>query len=105
MVLVQNILASFCCVLGKNTLRHFFLLGGLEKKFYITIISLLDFKCTTISLSPEAGWGNCLSYVLAPMLDFPASQEDKHRDKTKNKFGQSQKFLSSDRKYLEQKFF
>ena len=33
MVLVQNPLASFCCVLGKNTLRHFLLLGGLGKQF------------------------------------------------------------------------
>ena len=31
MVLVENLLASFCCVLGKDTLRQFFLLGGLSK--------------------------------------------------------------------------
>ena len=29
----QNPLAPFCCVLGKNTLRHFSLLGGLGKQF------------------------------------------------------------------------
>ena len=29
---------------------------------------------------PEAGRGNCLPYVLAPP-SFPASQEDKYRDK------------------------
>ena len=28
---VQNLLAAFCCVLGKDTLRHCFLLGGLGK--------------------------------------------------------------------------
>ena len=26
-------LAPFCCVLGKDTLRHFLLLGGLDKQF------------------------------------------------------------------------
>ena len=35
-----------------------------------------------ISASPEAGWGNCLPYVLAPW-SLPASQEDKYRDKIK----------------------
>ena len=30
---VQNPLAPFCCVLGKDTLRHFPLLGGLDKQF------------------------------------------------------------------------
>ena len=29
----KNPLAPFCCVLGKDTLRHFPLLGGLDKKF------------------------------------------------------------------------
>ena len=33
MVSVQNQLASLCCVLGKDTLRHFLLLGGLGKQF------------------------------------------------------------------------
>ena len=27
MVLVQNLLNPFCCILGKDTLWHFFLLG------------------------------------------------------------------------------
>ena len=31
MVWVQNLLALFCCVLGKDTLRHFPLLGCLGK--------------------------------------------------------------------------
>ena len=30
---VQNLLAPFCCVLGKDTLQHFSLLGGLGKQF------------------------------------------------------------------------
>ena len=30
-VWVQNSLVPFCCVLGKNTLRHLPLLGGLGK--------------------------------------------------------------------------
>ena len=29
----SNPLAPFCCVLGKDTLRHFPLLGGLDKQF------------------------------------------------------------------------
>ena len=33
MVSVQNPLAPFCCVLGKDTLRRFPLLGGLDKQF------------------------------------------------------------------------
>ena len=32
-VSVQNLLAPFCCVLGKDTLRHFPLLGGPGKQF------------------------------------------------------------------------
>ena len=32
MVSVQNSLAPFCCVIGKETLRHFSLLGGLGKQ-------------------------------------------------------------------------
>ena len=35
---------------------------------------------SNILASPEAGRGNCLPYVLAPP-SFPASQEDKYRDK------------------------
>ena len=38
---------------------------------------------SNILVSPKAAWGNCLPYVLAPP-SFPASQEDKDRDK-KNK--------------------
>ena len=33
MVSVQNLLVPFCCVLGKNTLLHFPLRGGLGKQF------------------------------------------------------------------------
>ena len=33
MVSVQNPFAPFCCVLGKDTLRHFPLLGSLDKQF------------------------------------------------------------------------
>ena len=44
MVSLQNLLAQFCCVLGKDTLRLFPLLGGLGKQFKITVISLLNFK-------------------------------------------------------------
>ena len=32
MVSVQNLLAPFCCVLGKDTSRDFTLLGGLDKQ-------------------------------------------------------------------------
>ena len=32
MVLVQNLLKPFCCVVGKDTLRHFSLLGDLGKQ-------------------------------------------------------------------------
>ena len=33
MVLVQNLLAPFCCVLEKDTSQHFCLLSGLGKQF------------------------------------------------------------------------
>ena len=32
LVPIQNLLAPFCCVLGKDTFRHFSLLGGLGKQ-------------------------------------------------------------------------
>ena len=32
MVSIQNLLAPFCCVFEKNTLRHFLLLNGLGKQ-------------------------------------------------------------------------
>ena len=31
--LASNLVAPFCCVLGKDTLRHIPLLGGLGKQF------------------------------------------------------------------------
>ena len=34
---------------AKDTLRHFPLLGGVGKQFYISVISLLNFKQTAIS--------------------------------------------------------
>ena len=33
MMSVQKLLAPFCYILGKDTLRHFALLGGLGKQF------------------------------------------------------------------------
>ena len=38
---------------------------------------------SNILISPEAGRSNCLPYVLAPHR-FPASREDKYRDKINN---------------------
>ena len=35
MVSVQNVLAPFCCTLGKDTLQRFSLLGDLSKQFEI----------------------------------------------------------------------
>ena len=29
----KNLFAPFCCILGKDTLRHFHLLGGFGKQF------------------------------------------------------------------------
>ena len=53
---------------AKDTLRHFPLLDGLGKQFYISFISLFNFKHVdgNILASPEAGRANCLPYVLAP---------------------------------------
>ena len=72
MVLIQNPLAPFCCVFGKehfgkDTLRQFPLLWWSWQ-------AVLDFSYIFIKLqadsnilpSPEADRGNCLPYVLAP---------------------------------------
>ena len=64
MVSVQNPLAPFCCVLGKDTLWHFPLLGGLAV-LNVNHISIKLRADSNILASPEAGWGNCLPYVLA----------------------------------------
>ena len=40
-VTVQNLLAFFCCVLGKDTLQHFPILGDLTKLLRISVISLI----------------------------------------------------------------
>ena len=48
---------------------------------------------SNILVFPEAGWGNCLSYVLVPCIGilylrtmyFPANEENKYRDKIKIK--------------------
>ena len=62
---VQNPLMVFCCVFGKDTLQHIPLLGGLGKQLKISINLQAD---SNILASPETGWGNCLPYVLAPLL-------------------------------------
>ena len=72
MVSVQNPLALFCCVLGKDTLRHFPLLGALASSSKLkSYLYKLQVDSNILS-SPEAGWGNCLPYALT-------SQEDKYR--------------------------
>ena len=49
----------------KDTLRHFPLLG---KQFLITVISLLKLQANSNILAfPEAGQGNYLLYVFAPL--------------------------------------
>ena len=60
-VSVQNPFVLFFCVLGKDTLRHFPLLGGHGKQLSIKLQA-----DSNILASPEAGRGNCLPYVLPP---------------------------------------
>ena len=75
-------------VLGKDTLRWFPLLGGSDKQskfqsyLYIKLKNQIkNYKSdSNISASPEAGRGNRLPYVQR-LRRFPASQEDKYRDK------------------------
>ena len=64
----QNPLAPFCCVLGKDTLWHFPLLGGLSKQFYIKVISLLNYKRTAIFWHLRKQVGVIAYVVLAPIL-------------------------------------
>ena len=64
-VSVLNPLAPFCCVLGKDTLRHFPLLSG-EAVLNYNHISIKLQADSNILASPEAGRGNWLLYVLAP---------------------------------------
>ena len=78
MVLVQNPLAPFCCVLGKDTLLCLAILATSSKlKSYLYQKFQLD---SNILASPEVDRGNCLPYALV-LRRFPASQEDKYRDK------------------------
>ena len=73
MVSVQYLVALFCCVLGKDTLRHF--------PCWQSWQAVLNFCHICINLkkqnkkfqlnrnmlaSPEPGRSNCLPYVLAP---------------------------------------
>ena len=75
MVLVQNPFAPFRCVLEKNALKRF-------SPAWWPWQAVLNFNHISIKLqadsnilaSPEAGRGNCF-------CRFPASQEDKYRDK------------------------
>ena len=66
---VQNPLMPFCCVLGKDTLWHFPLLGGLPV-LNVNHISIKLQADSNILASLEAGRGNCLPYVLALSVAF-----------------------------------
>ena len=96
MVGVQNLLASFCCALGKGTLQHLLLLGDLKKQLQNLVISLKlktkklnkKFNRTAISVlvSSKVGWGNCLTVSLrnAP-CHFSSRQKDTCKCRDKNK--------------------
>ena len=95
MVSVQNLLAPFYCVLGKETSQHFRCLVVLASSLNFSPISikLKSQKKSTVQqylglyiilASSEAGRGNCWTVVLctAPRC-FLASQKSKYRDDLK----------------------
>ena len=66
LVSVQNLFAPICCAFGKDTSRHFSLLGGFGKLNFghISIKPKKYFqRDSNILASPEAGQGNFLPYV------------------------------------------
>ena len=64
------------------TLRHFLCLVDLSSKSKFSHISIRLQADSNILASPEAGLGNCLPSVFR-LRRFPASQEDKYKDKIK----------------------
>ena len=69
MVSVQNLLAPFCCVLGKDTLWHISLLWwSWQAVLNFSHISIKFQADSNILESLKAGRGKCLLYVLAPPL-------------------------------------
>ena len=84
MVYVQNLLASCCCALNKDGLRHIFLLGYLSNQEFQVDSNIL--------VSPKAGRSNCLFYVLC-LCRFPVSQQDKCRDEIKCRLQRIQVFI------------
>ena len=80
MVSVQNLLVPFCCVLGKTLHGTFPAWWSWQEVLNFNHISIKLQADSNILASPEAGRGNCLPYVLQ-LRRFPASQEDKYRDK------------------------
>ena len=63
-ILVQNLFTPFCCVLEKDTLHHFSLLGDFGKQFQIKVMSLFNYKRTAISwhLQKQVGVIACPMY-------------------------------------------
>ena len=77
MVSVQNLLAPYCCVSGKDTLRHFPPFGGLSKQIlnfsHISVKQKKQIKKISTGQQylgiSEVGLGNCLPYgIAAPPL-------------------------------------
>ena len=82
MVLVQNLLASFCYVHGKDSLRHFPVHGGLGLVLINFSHISINFKRTAISWHFRKQVG-VIAYPMCQRLrPFLACQEDKtYRDK------------------------
>ena len=76
-----------CVILLCSWERHFTALSSALWSWQAVLnysnISIKLQEDSNIFASPEAGWGNCLPYLWR-LHRFPASQEDKYRDKIKN---------------------
>ena len=53
-IAVQNVLAPFCCILGKNHLQHFLLFSSLGKEFQISVTSLIKTKQSNKNFQPNS---------------------------------------------------
>ena len=76
----------FCCVLGKDTLRQFPLLDNLGEQLEISVVFLLNFKRTAIFWHLRKQVGKNAYPMYERFRRFPASQENKRRDKINTKF-------------------
>ena len=76
--------AILLCLWERHFMAHFSAWWSWQAVLNYSYIFIKLQADSNILVSPEAGYGNCLPFVLAPALLF-STQEDKYRDKIKIK--------------------